>query len=268
MLMKLTTASVVNNYNSNVVRKKVGGGSESSATSDSMLTKEGKPRKRDPVDPGRCIYSCESCAKAFTTKFNLKRHINLHCNKSKEAGVPVQGPPSASTPSRKARERREAEAAALGGQSQPKPVSKKKAPKTPKPRMAKANSKVVKQTKLVSQTPTAVTTVHPINNQNQQFDQSRVKFQQLPPYQALGQNQHSAESASFSVNNISTQQIQQHSQQQQQQQHQLGNQMNLVLPQQQQVQQHQNHQQIPYQPLSESTLQMTSCCCLGPPRWV
>jgi hypothetical protein len=55
-----------------------------------QLTKEGKPRKRDPVDPSRCIYCCDNCDKAFTTKFNLKRHINLHCNKSKEAGVPIQ----------------------------------------------------------------------------------------------------------------------------------------------------------------------------------
>ena len=76
-----------------------------------LLTKEGKPRKRDPVDPSRCIFSCERCSRAFTTKFNLKRHINLHCSPSKEAGVPVQGPPSASMPSRKARERREAMAA-------------------------------------------------------------------------------------------------------------------------------------------------------------
>ena len=76
-----------------------------------LLTKEGKPRKRDPVDPSRCIFNCENCDKAFTTKFNLKRHINLHCSPSKEAGVPVQGPPSASMPSRKARERREAMAA-------------------------------------------------------------------------------------------------------------------------------------------------------------
>jgi hypothetical protein len=76
-----------------------------------LLTKEGKPRKRDPVDPSRCIFYCDNCGKAFTTKFNLKRHINLHCSPSKEAGVPIQGPPSASMPSRKARERREAMAA-------------------------------------------------------------------------------------------------------------------------------------------------------------
>ena len=47
--------------------------------------------KREPVDPSRCIYACDSCGKAFTTKFNLKRHINMHCSRSREAGVPIQG---------------------------------------------------------------------------------------------------------------------------------------------------------------------------------
>jgi hypothetical protein len=51
-------------------------------------------KKRDTTGI-RAIYACSSCGKAFTTKFNLRRHINLHCNKSKEAGVPKQGPPSA-----------------------------------------------------------------------------------------------------------------------------------------------------------------------------
>ena len=72
------------------------------------LTAAGTPRKREPVDPSRCIYPCDCCGKAFTTKFNLKRHINMHCSPSKEAGVPLQGPPSASQPSRKHREKREA----------------------------------------------------------------------------------------------------------------------------------------------------------------
>ena len=68
-------------------------------TASDMKTE--KTRKREPVDPSRCIYACESCGKAFTTKFNLKRHINMHCSRSREAGVPIQGPPSASQPSRK-----------------------------------------------------------------------------------------------------------------------------------------------------------------------
>ena len=76
------------------------------------LTAAGTPRKREPVDPSRCIYACDNCTKAFTTKFNLKRHINMHCLKSREMGVPLQGPPSASQPSRKTREKREAAAAA------------------------------------------------------------------------------------------------------------------------------------------------------------
>ena len=75
------------------------------------LTAAGTPRKREPVDPSRCIYPCDCCGKAFTTKFNLKRHINMHCSPSKEAGVPLQGPPSASQPSRKSREKRDAKIA-------------------------------------------------------------------------------------------------------------------------------------------------------------
>lgn len=57
-------------------------------------------RKRD-TSGAKAIYNCHSCGKAFTTKFNLKRHINMHCHKSKAAGVPVQGPPSASAPAKK-----------------------------------------------------------------------------------------------------------------------------------------------------------------------
>lgn len=109
---KAETNVVVTTSSSLEKKKKISSGT------DSHLTKEGKPRKRDPVDPSRCIYSCDNCDKAFTTKFNLKRHINLHCNKSKEAGVPIQGPPSASMPSRKARERREALAALKNGGNQ------------------------------------------------------------------------------------------------------------------------------------------------------
>ena len=57
-------------------------------------------RKRD-TSGLRAIYACNCCSKAFTTKFNLRRHINLHCNISKEAGVPLQGPPSAHFVSKK-----------------------------------------------------------------------------------------------------------------------------------------------------------------------
>ncbi|XP_059081440.1 protein polybromo-1-like isoform X3 [Tigriopus californicus] len=57
-------------------------------------------RKRD-TSGAKAIFACDCCGKAFTTKFNLKRHINMHCHKSKEAGVPIQGPPSANQPSKK-----------------------------------------------------------------------------------------------------------------------------------------------------------------------
>ena len=39
--------------------------------------------------PTRYFYDL-SCGKSFTTKFNLKRHINMHCHKSREQGVPIQ----------------------------------------------------------------------------------------------------------------------------------------------------------------------------------
>jgi len=57
-------------------------------------------KKRD-TSGSKAIHNCDSCGKSFTTKFNLKRHINMHCHKSKENGVPVQGPPSASAPAKK-----------------------------------------------------------------------------------------------------------------------------------------------------------------------
>jgi len=57
-------------------------------------------KKRD-TSGSKAIHNCDSCGKSFTTKFNLKRHINMHCHKSKENGVPLQGPPSASAPAKK-----------------------------------------------------------------------------------------------------------------------------------------------------------------------
>jgi len=57
-------------------------------------------RKRD-TSGLKAIYSCQCCGKAFTTKFNLKRHINMHCYKSKEACMPIIGPPSANIQSKK-----------------------------------------------------------------------------------------------------------------------------------------------------------------------
>lgn len=60
----------------------------------------GMSKKRD-TSGSKAIHNCDSCGKSFTTKFNLKRHINMHCHKSKENGVPLQGPPSASAPAKK-----------------------------------------------------------------------------------------------------------------------------------------------------------------------
>ena len=45
--------------------------------------------KRD-TSGNKAIHNCDSCSKSFTTKFNLKRHINMHCHKSRENGVPIQ----------------------------------------------------------------------------------------------------------------------------------------------------------------------------------
>ena len=61
-------------------------------------------KKRD-TSGTKAIHNCSSCGKSFTTKFNLKRHINMHCHKSRENGVPIQGPPSASAPAKKTEQR-------------------------------------------------------------------------------------------------------------------------------------------------------------------
>ena len=169
--------------------------------SEQGLTKEGKPRKRDPVDPNRCIFSCDSCAKAFTTKFNLKRHINLHCNKSKEAGVPVQGPPSASMPSRK---RREAEIASglasptTATSSSPKSPKKKspskglkqrpKSNSTSKPSMKGFVTLPAISSSSAAATVMTTTTSIPVMSSPQTvvLDQSRLK--PLPPFQSSGSN--------------------------------------------------------------------------------
>jgi hypothetical protein len=90
-------SSLASGGTASIVTMATGNGGQFSASD----LKTEKTRKREPVDPSRCIYACESCGKAFTTKFNLKRHINMHCSRSREAGVPIQGPPSASQPSRK-----------------------------------------------------------------------------------------------------------------------------------------------------------------------
>ena len=77
----------------------------------STETKGPKSGKRD-TSGLKAIYKCQNCPKAFTTKFNLRRHINMHCHKSKEIGVPIQGPPSASAPSKKPNKAAHAAAAA------------------------------------------------------------------------------------------------------------------------------------------------------------
>jgi hypothetical protein len=254
------------------------------ASTDAHLTKEGKPRKRDPVDPSRCIYNCDNCDKAFTTKFNLKRHINLHCNKSKEAGVPVQGPPSASMPSRKARERRMALAAMnMEGGNAPAPKKKlakssKSKPKNPK-RNSKSNKQVVQMTTTTHpatvSTPTVVQASSKPHLQQQQQQQPQLQHKpsiviqkgNLPAsstitYQVGGQ-QHTvkAEAVSFQINNNIPQQIVRVNQQQQQQQ----SMVRLAAPNHQQPKiihlQQQQHQQVrqpmlPVQPLPASSLQM------------
>ena len=245
------------------------------ASSEAHLTKEGKPRKRDPVDPSRCIYNCDNCDKAFTTKFNLKRHINLHCNKSKAAGVPIQGPPSASMPSRKARERREA-LAARGVDGGNAPTSKKKLAKSSKSkaknpkRNSKSNKQVVQMTTTTHSatvsTPTVVQASSKPHLQQQQLQHKPsivIQKGNLPAsstitYQVGGQ-QHTvkAEAVSFQINNNSPQQIVRVNQQQQQQSTirltgPVHQQPKIIHLQQQQVRQ----PMLPVQPLPASSLQM------------
>ena len=224
---------------------------DSANSHDPPLTKEGKPRKRDPVDPSRCIYNCDNCDKAFTTKFNLKRHINLHCNKSKEAGVPIQGPPSASMPSRKARERREALAAA-GLEFGTSNTTKKThiSSKTSKAKNLKRNTKNPVAQHVVHVTTTATTTKNNVTvvKPTASTTKANIALPSTITYQVAGRQQ---QTVSFQVNNNQQQQRpkQQHptivriSAPAQQQQH-----LKIMRPQQQPV--------LPMQPLPESTLQM------------
>jgi hypothetical protein len=73
---------------------------KSPVTVRQVTTSAANSKKRD-TSGAKAIHNCDSCMKSFTTKFNLKRHINMHCHKSKENGVPIQGPPSASAPAKK-----------------------------------------------------------------------------------------------------------------------------------------------------------------------
>ena len=218
---------------------------------DTLLTKEGKPRKRDPVDPSRCIYSCDNCNNAFTTKFNLKRHINLHCSPSKEAGVPVQGPPSASMPSRKARERREA-LAAMG-----LPYERSKGRPLKNNKKANRKSKSKKQKQPLKQVTTSTT--HSVIQQNQQ---QVITVQSLPTsagtQQSAGRLPQQHQTISFQNNNNQKQQQQYTIQQQ----HPVAVRISAsVQPQQQptiQLQHHhqqQQHQQVKQQ-IPEQTYQI------------
>jgi hypothetical protein len=73
----------------------------SSSGSNSSLNNNNNNGKKRDTSGAKAIHNCDSCGKCFTTKFNLKRHINMHCHKSKENGIPIQGPPSASAPAKK-----------------------------------------------------------------------------------------------------------------------------------------------------------------------
>jgi hypothetical protein len=232
--------------------------SESQTTNslDSLLTKDGKPRKRDPVDPSRCIFNCENCDKAFTTKFNLKRHINLHCNPSKEAGVPVQGPPSASMPSRKARERREA-MAALGltyESTKGRPPSKnKKNPKSlkSKGKYLKKGGVNAKSVPVTSSSHSTVVVTQPSSTQVSGITVQTVPTTATATYQVVRQTNNKKNT--FQSNNNSIQ----HQQKSNQQKHQIE--VRIAAPNQQHQQQPvvvQSNQQFSLKQLPDKSFQI------------
>ena len=149
------------------------------------LAAAGRPRKRKPVNPSSCIYACDNCTKAFTTKFNLQRHINMHCLKSIEMGVPLQGPPSASQPSRRTREKREAAAAQASADSEHRNAED-----------SKSNVKMAKKTAAGLNTQKSVVPTTPSQTSNPSTIQiSRVQAAPAPP------NQTAVQPTSVSVSN-------------------------------------------------------------------
>lgn len=52
---------------------------------DPPRTKDGKVRKRDPVDPAKCTFVCQSCAKG-----DMKLPINCMLEKSTAVFQPLQ----------------------------------------------------------------------------------------------------------------------------------------------------------------------------------
>ncbi len=119
--------------------KQKAGGSGSSTSSSSK--KQGV-RKRD-TSGLKAIYHCDCCTKAFTTKFNLKRHINMHCHRSKEMGVPIQGPPSANTPSKKPIQHRIPKTSTLAKTTTKPTITTSPLSKPPRPATSSALSSVL-----------------------------------------------------------------------------------------------------------------------------
>ena len=149
------------------------------------LAAAGRPRKRKPVDPSSCIYACDNCTKAFTTKFNLQRHINMHCLKSIEMGVPLQGPPSASQPSRRTRGKTEAAAAQASADSEHRNAED-----------SKSNVKMAKKTAAGLNTQKSVVPTTPAQTSNPSTIQiSRVQAAPAPP------NHTAVQPSSLSVSN-------------------------------------------------------------------